>query len=158
MIEIPVWLATMLTAIGATYFGYLIAVRKFKKEKIWQEKYLAYQEVLNALETMILWADETYYDNKLLPTIGATASISFSGARRSIARVSIIGELLIAPAAIETLKELKNELWREDFRADDERYTEENHEEFMAKYAENVREILEPRLKKIIATAKIDLS
>jgi hypothetical protein len=37
-----------------------------------QEKYNSYQEILNALEALILWANETYCSNKLIPSISTS--------------------------------------------------------------------------------------
>jgi hypothetical protein len=44
----------------AAFIGSFLALRKYKKEKIWQEKYNAYKEILAAIQNMKHWADETY--------------------------------------------------------------------------------------------------
>ena len=97
-IEIPVWFISFCTALLAAFFGSMLTIRKFKKEKIWQEKYQAYRDVLSALEAMLLWADETYCDQKMIPTKG-TGGIeggnwpSFAEARRVIAKTTCIGKI-----------------------------------------------------------------
>ncbi len=99
MFEIPSWLITFFVTLLAAFWGSQLALRKFKKEKLWQEKYNSYQEVLNALEALILWADETYSSNKLIPTIGTSTLEgiqSFPAARLVLAKTTCIGKLLIS--------------------------------------------------------------
>ena len=85
---------------------------KFKKEKLWQEKYESYQDVLSALEAMILWVNETYCTEKMIPTKGTGAAqgdkwLSFSEARRIIAKASCIGKLLLCDEVIAELEKLE---------------------------------------------------
>ena len=150
-------MATFFTGILAAFFGYLIAVRKFKKEKIWQEKYSAYQEILISLETMLLWANEIYAQNSMLPTIGAGDELNFSQARRAISKQACIGSLLVSKEVISILNDIERELWDEDFRADDERSGEMDINNYMAQHAENVRKILGPKIDQIIELARQDL-
>ncbi len=168
MTEIPNWIislfATFLAAFLAAFFGYFIAVKKFKKEKLWQEKYKMYQDILSSLEAMLIWADETYCYNKMIPTIGLKTIeknklISFAEARRNIAKISCIGQLIISDGVITELNLLQSELWNEDFRAKEENYHPDTIEEreVIAEHVELIRKIVEPRLKKIIKYAKIDL-
>lgn len=163
-IEIPGWLISFFTTLLAVFFGYLIAVKKFKKEKLWQEKYEAYQDILSALEVMILWANETYCSEKMIPTKGTHAVgggkwQSFSEARRTIAKSACIGKLLLPKKVIEKLDVLERDLWDEDFRADDEMYHPNTHEESeaMANHARNIENLVQPRLEAIIEFARRDL-
>jgi hypothetical protein len=160
--EIPSWLITFFVTLLAAYSGSLLAISKFKKEKMWQEKYNSYQEILNALEALILWANETYCSNKLIPSIGTSkleGVLSFPAARRVLAKSTCIGKLLISKDAITELEALEQELWDEQFRAEEECFHPNTLEEqeFYATYAENVKNIVQPRLDKIINFAKADL-
>tara|TARA_R110001583_G_scaffold49686_1_gene155511 strand:- start:1767 stop:2273 length:507 start_codon:yes stop_codon:yes gene_type:complete len=164
-VEIPMWFVSFCTALLAAFFGSLLAIKKFKKEKIWSEKYKAYQDVLSALEAMLLWANETYCHQKMIPTKG-TQGIeggnwpSFSEARRVIAKTTRVGSLLLPTEVIDELEALESDLWNENFRADDERYYYPNtHEESeaIAEHADNVEKLIKPRLKAIIQHAKKDL-
>ena len=163
-IEIPLWLISFFTALSATFFGYLIAVKKFKNEKIWQEKYQAYQNILSALETMLLWANDTYCENKFLPTIGTdklpfTEWQSFSNARREIFKSSCIGKLLLPDEVVIELNNLESKLWDEDMNASDDYCSSDKHQrsEMLAEHARNIENIIQPRLKNIISYAKKDL-
>jgi len=162
MSEIPSWLITFFVTLLAAYFGSLLALNKFKIEKLWQEKYNSYQEILNALEALILWANETYCSNKLIPSIGTSkleGVLSFPEARRVLAKNTCIGKLLISSEVITELESLEQELWDEQFRADEECFHPNTFEEqdFYATHAENVKNIVQPRLDKIVNFAKTDL-
>lgn len=169
MPDVPSWLISIFTILFTAFFGYLFgylfAVKKFKKEKLWQEKYQTYQDILSALEAMILWANETYCSNKMIPTIGTHSLdkekvICFAEARRVIAKVSCIGKLIISDEVIAELGLLEKALWGEDFRAEEENYHPDTSEESetIAKHAENIRKLVEPRLDNIIKYAKKDLA
>ncbi|MCV6610572.1 MAG: hypothetical protein OIF55_07385 [Amphritea sp.] len=162
--EIPSWFISFCTTLLAAFFGYLIAVKKFKKEKLWQEKYESYQAVLSALEAMLLWANETYCREKMIPTKGTHAAVgdgkqSFSEARRVIAKTTCIGKLLLCQEVIDELDILETELWNENFRADEQNYYPNTFEESEAisEHAKNIEKIVQPRLEKIIELAKKDL-
>lgn len=161
---IPTWFISFISTLLAVFFGYLIAIKKFKKEKTWQEKYKAYQDILAALEAMLLWSNETYCTEKMIPTKGTYGAnnenwLSFSEARRVIAKASCIGKLLIANDVIMELETLESELWEENFRADDESYHQNTFEESeaLAQHAKNIEMIVKPKLQRIIFLAKKDL-
>lgn len=162
MLVIPNWLITFFVTLLAAFFGSLVALKKFKKEKLWQEKYNSYQEVLNALEAIILWADQTYCSYKLIPSIGTSTLDdiqSFPAARRVLAKTTCIGKLLISKDAITELESIEQELWDEQFRASEECFHLNTWEEqeFYATHAENIKNIVKPRLDKIISYARSDL-
>ncbi len=159
MVDIAAWITALATAITSAVIGFLLAVKKYRHEQLWQEKYRSYIEIISALEELSLWANETYSSNKLLPAIGALEGLSFVGARRAIYRQSRIGGLLISEEVLSELHTLENELWSEDFRADDDRYyyDENGRAEHMAEHAEKVSRIVAPRLSKVIQLARKDL-
>ncbi|CAC9547902.1 hypothetical protein [uncultured Gammaproteobacteria bacterium] len=158
--EILNWLISFFTTILAAFIGFLIAVKKFKKEWLWQKKYETYQDILSALEVMILWANETYCSYKMIPTKGTRLSrLEFSEARRAIAKSVCIGQLLLPKFVINDLEKLESELWDEDFRAEDQQYNPHTYEgeEARAEYAQNIGFIVKPRLDAIIEYARNDL-
>lgn len=61
----------------AAFIGSYSAFNKYKKEKLWQEKYNAYQEILGSIYNMKHWASETYASCLCLPTIGNTSNKEF---------------------------------------------------------------------------------
>lgn len=164
-LELPTWFISFFSALPAAFIGSLLANRKFKKEKLWHEKYKMYQDVLAALEALELWADETYCNCKMIPTQGTAGADtsgwpSFSEARRILAKITRVGSLLLKPEVIDELEVLQNELWKENFRAENELYYPDTQQEteVHAKHAENVGKIVKPVLERIIRLAKDDLN
>lgn len=74
---------------------------------------------------MLLWANETYCHQKMIPTKG-TRGIeggnwpTFAEARRVIAKTTCIGNLLLPSEVISELEALESDLWNENFRAEDD--------------------------------------
>ena len=157
--DLVTWVLPIISAIIA----YFLAVAKFRKLKLWEEKYKLYQDMLNALETMKLWADETYCDTNMLPTIGtdgAEVLQSYKEARRTLTKISCIGALLISEKVIGSLKEIEGELAGEDFRFDGESsiYDPHEYQHVFGIHAKNIVNIIAPRLDAIITEAKKDLN
>jgi hypothetical protein len=65
------WLSSFAAQLLAAFIGSFLALRKYKKETIWQEKYNAYKEILAAIQNMKHWADETYGSCLCLLSIAA---------------------------------------------------------------------------------------
>jgi hypothetical protein len=159
----PSWLSSFLLALFAAFLGSFIALKKYKKEKIWQEKYLAYQEILAAIEAMKLWADETYCEFKMIPQIGYNSQndkfTSFSEALRCIAKWSCIGKLIISNGVVAILEKLEQEIRQEEFRYLEDRVHREGNGycEEMAQHAQKINEIIAKYLPDAIKMAKKDL-
>lgn len=148
----------------AAWLGSVIATRKFKKEKLWQEKYNAYQEILTAIDAMNYWAKEmaTPY---MAPSIGWFDGKKpyeiFSQARRQISKHICIGQLLISDNVIEKLKKLDSDIWNEEYRAEDDIIWDDDpqkKEELFNEHAKNIYEIIEKYLPDIISLSKEDLN
>ena len=154
-------ITSFFTALLAAFLGAYVALYKFKREKIWEKKYEAYQEILTALNNMLLWANETYSSSLCLPTIAykkrEEVGEAHSEARQCILKYTTIGELLVSDEVVKILEEINQALWDEDFRFDDTGMDESNYNEELAKHAENVTKTLSDRTKKLVTLAKKDL-
>ena len=155
------WATSFATALLAAFIGSYFALRKYKKEKIWQEKYNAYQEILAAIQNMKYWADETYSSCLCLPTIGGHEGKEFhrgyAEARKCIAKYTDIGKLIISDDVAHRLDEMNSLLWAEDFRFEGEGTDDSNYHDELSKHAENIRRILDERMEGILNSAKKDL-
>lgn len=155
------WLTSFATALFAAFIGSYLALRKFKKEKIWQEKYNAYHEILSAIQNMKHWATETYSSCLCLPTIANSKGQEFhrgyAEARRCIAKHIDIGKLLISEEVANKLDELNQLLWKEDFRFGDEGIDDSNYHHELSEHAGNLLKIIDDRLEEIIKLAKKEL-
>lgn len=148
----------------AAWVGFWLAGRKFKKERLWQEKYAAYQQVLAAIEAISLWAEESCNGTRMLPTIGwfdgKTSTDFYSQARREIAKHARIGMLLLSSETISTLEDFQRDIFRENFRAEDESDHSDNpseiEDEFHA-HAQEIRKIVDNYLPRITLLARKDL-
>ena len=128
------WLVDSLTNINplkdlvipfvAAALGIWVASWKFKRERLWQEKYASYQEILVAIEAMAFWAEQAVHEIAMLPTISGELAMKaqedYSNAQRRIAKHATIGRLLLSDTTVATLDSLQKELFAEQFRADDE--------------------------------------
>lgn len=148
---------------GAAYW---LAVRKFKKEHLWQEKYSAYQEILCATEVMECGIDEEKNKAMMLPTIrlfDGKKSLEFCmQARRQIAKQVSIGKLLISDDAVEKLKHFQDEISLEYFRLENESSTvpddEEDEEREWGLHFQKLKNIIEKYLPEFIKLARKDLA
>lgn len=148
----------------SAWLGSLVALRKFKKERMWNEKYTAYQEILNAIEAMNLWAVEMQASSYMLPTIGYLDEKKpyelFAQARRQISKHACIGQLLISENVRIKLDKLQEDIWNESHRAEEESGAPENTFEGQLEFgdhAQKVHEIIHKYLPDIISLAKADL-
>lgn len=155
------WFSSFATVLLASFIGSSLAWRKYKKEKIWQEKYNAYRELVGAIQNMKHWADETYSSCLCLPTIGGTEGEEFhrgyAEARRCISKYIDIGKLLISDEVGDKLNEMNKLLWEEDFRFGDEGMDDSNYHDELSGHAETIRKIIDDRLEDIITLSKKDL-
>lgn len=153
---------TFLIALLATLAGAYIALHKFKQEKVWQEKLIAYKEILNAIEGLRHWANETYCDCLGLPKIGLNEGKSFyksyAEARMCISKYTSTGRLIIPKKIADELEELNTLIWQQDFVFEDTPADETNYQYLLANHAQAIQNIINNRLEKIIRLSRIDLS
>jgi len=154
-------LSSIATPIIAAVLGYFFVLWKYKKEKMWQEKYNAYREILDAIQNMRHWADETYSSCHCLPTIGRAGGDEFhrgyAEARRCVSKYIGIGKLVISDKVAEKLNEMNGLLWEEAFRFEDEGMDDNNYNDELSRHAEKVRNIIDGLLEEIITLSKKDL-
>lgn len=141
--------------------GVWLATRRFKHERLWQEKYLAYQRVLSSIEAIRYWGDEISSDVHMLPTVGwfdgKSAHDFYAEARREVAKQCAIGTVLLAPAFVQELTEFQQELFRKEHEARDSP-TDELDEEFaIGEHAAEVRSLTDEHLPILIKLARSDL-
>ena len=139
-----------------------LALKKFKRERLWQEKYAAYQEVLGSVEALSFWADQATAEGVMMPTLEGDAVKSvqdeYSHARRRIVKHATLGQLLLSRSTMNVLEEFRVELYREDYRANEE-YSDtpfEEHANFHI-HAKEVKSIVAKYLPRIVEHARSDL-
>lgn len=146
----------------AALAGVWLAMRKFKQERIWQEKYSAYQRVLESIEAVRYWGDEKASNVHMLPSIGwfggKDARQFYAEAKREIAKQTSIGTVLLSEAFINRLSALQDEMLIETHRASEEIYgSDEETESAFGAHAERIRGIADRYLPQLIQLARVDL-
>ncbi len=118
------FIKTFATTLLAAFIGSYLAFSKYKKEKIWQEKYNSYQEIFNSIFDMKLWASEVYCSCLCLPTISGRNDKQlyqeYVAARKCISKYISTGKLIISDDVAIKLDELNMKLWEEDFNLENE--------------------------------------
>lgn len=144
--------------------GFWLAARKFRYERLWSEKYAAYQEILGAIEAMASWAEDICNESVMLPSIGwfdgKSPNEFYSQARRQIAKRVSIGRLLLSTKTVSALEAFQTEIYREEYRAEDERdHSDEPREEHegIRLHAQEIRSIIAKYLPRITDLARSDL-
>lgn len=139
-----------------------LATRKFRRERLWQEKYVAYQRVLESIEAIRYWGDETSSEVHMLPTVGwfngKNANDFYAEAKREIAKQTSIGTVLLAQAFVTELRVFQTELFRQTYDASEE-YSEDEREahRVLGDHASKVRDITDKYLPNLIQLARSDL-
>lgn len=157
-----VWLISIVTAFFAAYAGAFLALRRYKHERRRQEKFEAYKEIIDALSDLILWANETYNESRLLPSLNLEVSERFSrgysSARVCLSKYTDTGKLIVSEEVLDQLNELNNLLWQSDFNFEESSSTFDTYEDSIGYHAKQIKEACEEKLEMIIILAKRDLN
>ena len=151
-------LVPAIAALGAVW----ITTRKFKRERIWQDKYSAYQSVLGAIEAIRYWGNEVSSDVHMLPSVGhfdgKSATEFYSAALREVVKQRSVGTLLLSTKFVTKLDEFYKEIYREQFTEGEEHYDGERDENFgFGRHAAAIREIADRYLSQLLVLARADL-
>lgn len=139
-----------------------LATRKFKRERLWQEKYVAYQRVLTSIEAIRHWGDEMSSEVHMLPTIGSfdgkEPAKFYAEAMREVAKQVSIGTIILSKEFVEELARFQTELFQQRYDANEEWHGDEQeaHQAFGA-HASTVRDIADSCLAKLIELSRKDL-
>ena len=116
--EIFKFLAPLTVGFVAAYVGSLLALRKFKREKIWDERRAIYKEVIESLEEIVFWCEYVRATHCCEPVI--ESDVDFDSSLRNIARHSVSGGLFSSCRFQEVLEQANAELYRVRFQIKEE--------------------------------------
>lgn len=157
-------LTTFVTTFIAAVFGSYLALHKFKKEKLWQEKYAAYRDLISAIENIQFWGNEVNSSSFFLPQSGFPEGKEpgdfLSDALRKVDHYSVVGRLLFSDKFCKLLHEFRQELYTKRFDAQEEfdGVVDPREQEWhIVHNASAIRDIVQAYLPKIIAAAKREL-
>jgi hypothetical protein len=144
---------------AAVLVGAWVATLKFKKERLWTEKYAAYQKVLGSLDAITHWSSETVSDVFFLPGVGTDKFVEeYTLAQREILRQTTVGSLLLSEKFIEELELFQTEFFRERHSAHED-YEDDPQAMHIAlgQHAGRVQQIVSRHLPVLISLARKDL-
>jgi len=146
----------------AALIGFWLATRKFKNERLWQEKYAAYQRVFASIEAIRYWGDEISTDVHMLPSIGwfggKKPNDFYAEAKREVAKQCQIGTVLLAPEFVDMLAKFQSELFHKAHQASVDFQPNEQDDEFaFGAHAAEVRNLVDEYLPNLIGLARNDL-
>jgi len=146
----------------AALAGLWLATRKFKREKLWQEKYVSYQKVLESIEAIRYWGDEISAEVHMLPTVGwfdgKDSKDFYAEAKREVAKQITIGTVLLSEPFVLKLAEFQQELFTQTYEASEDFHEDEQEADFAyAQHASQIRGIADKYLPELINIARSDL-
>lgn len=143
----------------AAFFSTKFAIRKFKEEKVWDERRGSYKEVIEAFEELLHWAEQTRAIHCCEPIIGRDAN--FDGALRMISKFASTGDLLFSDEFSAIVKETNIQIAQLRFSIDDESQPDMDDERAISEWnfilSNKIRPIVEERLPMLIDVAKSEI-
>ncbi|WP_283742950.1 hypothetical protein [Sideroxydans sp. CL21] len=150
------WFTPIIVGLISAYVASSLALKKFKKEKVWDERRAAYKEVIESIEEIIHWSEQLRASHCCEPTIGREGDVDAS--LRNLAKYSATGALIFSESFHDILKDANGRIHRIMFQIDDESKPDLNSEKEMAEWrfvhASEMRKVLEECLPKLISVAK----
>lgn len=123
---------------------------------MWDERRATYKDVIESIEEIIHWSEHIRASHYCEPTIGSEGNLDES--LRKLARFSTTGSLIFSDEFHSTLKDANLRIHRLMFEIDEESKPDCESKREMAEWrfslANEIREVLEERLPKLIAVAK----
>jgi len=157
--EISKYLSPITVGFIAAYLGSLLALKKFKKEKLWDERKAIYKEVIEAFEGLGCWAEYMRASHCFEPTIDV--DIKFEDYLRVISKRSAIGRLFLSEAFQHVLEEANSKLILTRFQISEESmpdmYSEQERVEWLFVLSNKIREVVDDYLPKLISIAKVEI-
>lgn len=151
----------LIVALVGAYFGARLAMLKHRKEKRWETRYTAYQDIMMAISAIHTWAEETYANTKLLPALNSEKmselSKQFHSARHLLWRYARAGGLVLSTTSIESLDVLLTDLESERFRFEEEGVDDTNYDDVLSEHCEKLRSMLDKHIPLIMQAAEADL-
>ncbi|WP_281212666.1 hypothetical protein [Shewanella insulae] len=156
--ELFKWLSPILVGLISAALASFLALRKFKKEKVWDERRSAYKEVIESVEELIYWSEQVRANYFCEPVIGVQAN--FDKSIRKISKFSATGSFIFSEKFHETLKQANLKIKRLMFEIEEDSKPDLGSEAEMASWklalAKGIREVLEESLPTLIKLANKD--
>ena len=157
--EISKFLSPITVGFLAAYLGSLLALKKFKKEKLWDERRLIYKEVIEAFEELQAWSEYMRASHCCEPTIDVNTN--FDESLRIISKCSAIGGLFLSIEFQKVLEEANLKLSQTRFQVKEESMPDMDSERGRADWtfilAKEISEVVGQYLPRLISLAKLEI-
>lgn len=157
--EMSKYLAQISAIFLAAYLGSFLALKKFKKEKLWDERKAIYKEVIEAFEELKMWSEYMQASHCCEPTINV--NFEFYEALRVISKRSAIGGLFLSEKFQKVLEEADVKLSQTRFQINEESMPDMDSERGRAEWlfilAREINEVVNEYLPKLISIAKEEM-
>lgn len=157
--EMSKYLAQIAAIFLAAYLGSFLALKKFKKEKLWDERKAIYKEVIEAFEELKMWSEYMQASHCCEPTINV--NFEFYEALRVISKRSAIGGLFLSEEFQKVLEEADVRLSQTRFQINEESMPDMDSERGRAEWlfilAREINEVVNEYLLKLISIAKEEM-
>ena len=157
VIKLTLGAASVVTGFAGAWFGAVLALRKNKQEKVWDEKRELYSRVIVASEDILYWAEQVRAERcgEYTNSIDSNVNESF----REIEKSAVTGRLVMNDRFYGVLKSLNDKLQVENFRSHED-YLESMDNpssDHRFRHALNIRDIVSNHLESLIDAAKEDM-
>ena len=157
--EIFKYLSPITVGFIAAYFGSLLALNKFKKEKLWDERRAIYKEIIEAFEELECWSEYIRASHCCEPTIDA--NVNFNDSLRVISKRSSIGCLFLSEAFQTVLEEANLKLNQIRFQINEESkpdiHLEQERAEWLFILSKEINGAVNQYLPQLISIAKKEI-
>ncbi len=145
-------------AFSSAYFGAWFAIKKYKEEKLWDERQKSYKAVINAFEELIHWAEQERAIYFCEPYNSVESK--YEESLREISRYAEAGELTFPKEFHQAIVDTNNALFRFRFEVNEDSLgdmeTERDCVELALISANGIARIIREYLPKLIQIAKED--
>lgn len=154
--EISKFLSPITVGFIAAFLGSKLALDKFKKEKLWDERRATYKEIIESFEELAYWSEYVRASHCCEPTI--EGDIKFDASLRVISKYSATGSLLLSNEFQKTLEKANSRLHQIRFQINEESLPDMGSERESAEWlfilAKEVSGVVGEYLPVLIAVAK----
>ena len=130
--ELFKWLTPIVVGFVSAYFASFLALKKSKKEKVWEERREKYKDVIESIEEIIHWAEHVRASHCCEPTIGSQSNVDEF--IRKLAKYSTTGSLIFSDEFQSVLKNANLRIHRVMFEIDEDSKPDCGSERGMAEW------------------------
>ncbi len=162
LVELMKWILSLV----AIYLGFLLALKKYRSEKLWEAKHQSYMEIIKSMNAILLYYSENYKTLALLPSVSnkklqelqKDKEMALLNFKTHVNTGSIIMSKKVSSLVSDMLHMINEELFQYEYKLT---YTEQNSNEeinLVSNHSNTIQKIIEKGLPEILKSMKEDLT